>query len=82
MDGQHAGFHPWSKGIGGVMRVEQLRVFVAVAECEHLTRAANDLQMTPSAVSAAIHALEERYGVALFDRVARHIELTEIGRGS
>lgn len=63
------------------MTLEQLRIFVAVAECEHLTRAANNLQMTPSAVSAAIHALEERHGVALFDRVARHIELTETGRG-
>lgn len=62
------------------MNFEQLRVFVAVAECEHLTRAAEHLALSPSAVSAAIRALEDRNGVKLFDRVARRIELTEIGR--
>lgn len=62
------------------MTLDQLRIFVAVAEVEHLTRAAADLRLAPSAVSAAIRALEERHGVALFDRVARRIVLTEIGR--
>jgi DNA-binding transcriptional LysR family regulator len=62
------------------MTLDQLRIFVTVAECEHLTRAAADLRLAPSAVSAAIRALETRHGVALFDRVARRIVLTEIGR--
>lgn len=62
------------------MTLDQLRIFVAVAEVEHLTRAAAELHLAPSAVSAAIRALEERHGVALFDRVARRIVLTEIGR--
>ena len=62
------------------MTLDQLRVFVAVAEREHLTRAAEALNLTPSAVSAAIHALEARYGVRLFDRVGRRIELSQAGR--
>ena len=62
------------------MTLDQLRIFIAVAEREHLTRAAEALNLTPSAVSAAIHALEARYGVHLFDRVGRRIELSQAGR--
>ena len=62
------------------MTLEQLNIFVAVAEREHLTRAATALRLTPSAVSSAIKALENYYGVPLFNRVGRHIELTEAGR--
>lgn len=62
------------------MTLEQLRIFVAVAECEHVTRAAEKLRLTQSAVSAAIAALEARYGVSLFDRVGRRIELNAEGR--
>lgn len=62
-----------------MMTLEQLRIFVAVAEREHLTRAAETLHLTPSAVSSAIRVLEERYGIALFHRTGRRIELTEAG---
>lgn len=62
------------------MTLEQLRIFVAVAEREHVTRAAEALHLTQSAVSAAIAALEGHYGVSLFDRVGRRIELNEEGR--
>ncbi|HVZ53285.1 MAG TPA: LysR substrate-binding domain-containing protein [Pseudolabrys sp.] len=62
------------------MTLEQLRIFIAVAESEHVTRAAEALRLTQSAVSAAISALERRYGVALFDRVGRRIELNAEGR--
>ncbi len=62
------------------MTLDQLRIFVAVAERGHVTRAARALAMTQSAVSAAINALETRYGARLFDRVGRGIELTETGR--
>ena len=40
------------------MTLEQLRIFVAVAEQEHMTRAAEALHLTQSATSAAIAALE------------------------
>jgi len=59
---------------------EQLRIFIAVAEREHVTQAARDLHLTQSAVSAAVAALETRHAVRLFDRIGRHIVLTEAGR--
>jgi DNA-binding transcriptional LysR family regulator len=62
------------------MTFEQLSIFVAVAEREHLTRAATALRLTPSAVSASIKALENFYGVTLFDRVGRGIQLTREGK--
>ena len=62
-----------------MMTLEQLRIFVAVGEREHLTQAAEALHLTPSAVSSAIRVLEERYGIALFHRTGRRIELTEVG---
>ncbi|MGI6851131.1 LysR family transcriptional regulator [Mesorhizobium sp. 1B3] len=62
------------------MTLEQLRIFVAVAEREHVTRAARDLNLTQSATSAAVAALESRYQTKLFDRVGRRIALTDAGR--
>lgn len=62
------------------MTLEQLRIFLAVAEREHMTRAAEALHLTQSATSAAIAALEARHGVRLFDRIGRNIVLTEAGR--
>ena len=62
------------------MTLEQLRVFVAVAEREHVTRAAAELNLTQSATSAAIAALEARYATKLFNRIGRRIELTQAGR--
>ena len=62
------------------MTLEQLRIFLAVAERAHVTRAAEALRMTQSAVSAALRALEARHDVRLFDRVGRGIALTEAGR--
>lgn len=61
------------------MTLEQLRIFIEVAERAHLTQAANALSLTPSALSAAIRALEHRYEVGLFNRVGRGIELTQAG---
>ena len=62
------------------MTLDQLRVFIAVAERSHVTRAAQALAMTQSATSAAIASLERQSGVRLFNRVGRGIELTEAGR--
>lgn len=62
------------------MTFEQLAIFVAVAEREHLTQAAEAIHLTPSAVSTAIKNLESFYGVELFHRVGRRIELTQTGR--
>jgi DNA-binding transcriptional LysR family regulator len=61
------------------MTLEQLRIFIAVAEKQHVTQAARELHLTQSATSAAIAALEARYGIKLFDRVGRGIALTQTG---
>ncbi len=62
------------------MTLEQLRIFVAVALREHVTLGARDLNLTQSATSAAIAALESRHATKLFDRIGRRIVLTEAGR--
>ena len=62
------------------MTLEQLRIFVGVAEREHMTRAAEALHVTQSTASAAIAALESEHGVPLFHRIGRGIELTDAGR--
>ena len=61
------------------MTLEQLRIFVAVAERQHVTAAAQALNITQSAASAAIAALEARHDVRLFHRVGRGIVLSEAG---
>jgi len=63
-----------------MMTLEQLAIFIAVAEREHLTNGASAVGLTPSAVSASIKALERAYNVDLFDRVGRRIQLTRAGR--
>ncbi len=65
---------------GSLMTLEQLRIFLAVAEHLHFTRAAAALHITQPAVSAAIQTLERSYGIPLFHRVGRRVELTESGR--
>ena len=62
------------------MTLEQLRIFLAVAEREHVTRAAEALNLTQSATSAAIAALEARHGTRLFERIGRGIRLTAAAR--
>ena len=61
------------------MTLEQLRIFVAVADRQHVTRAAEQLNVAQSAASASIAALESRHGAKLFHRVGRGIALTEAG---
>jgi len=61
------------------MTLEQLRIFIAVAERQHVTRAAEALNLTQSAVSSAVTALEGRHGVSLFDRVGRNVVLNQAG---
>ncbi|HEY9827823.1 MAG TPA: LysR substrate-binding domain-containing protein [Stenomitos sp.] len=62
------------------MTFEQLRIFLAVADQLHFTRAAESLYITQPAVSAAVQSLEHEYGVKLFHRVGRRVEITEAGR--
>lgn len=61
------------------LTLEQLRIFVAVAEHQHVTNAARAINLTQSTISAAISALEARFSVALFDRIGRRIALNSAG---
>ena len=62
------------------MTLDQLRIFLTVAEYLHFTRAADALYIPQPAVSAAIQNLETEYGLKLFHRLGRRIELTEAGK--
>lgn len=61
------------------MTLDQLRTFIAVAEREHVTRAAEALNLTQSAVSATVASLERELGPKLFSRIGRGVALTEAG---
>lgn len=58
----------------------QLRTFVAVAEEQHLTRAAERIHVSQSAASAHVRAIEERLDTQLFVRTNRSLELTGAGQ--
>ncbi len=57
-----------------------LRTFLAVADTGNLTRAADTVRRTQSAVSMQIRKLEELIGSALFERHSRGVILTDDGR--
>ncbi len=62
------------------MNYNHLWYFYSVAQDGNLTRTARRLNLSQSALSAQIRALEERLGHALFDRVGRGLVLSEAGR--
>ncbi|MDX6641831.1 MAG: hypothetical protein QOF12_2842 [Solirubrobacteraceae bacterium] len=62
------------------MELRQLRTFVAVAEEQSFTRAAERLHVVQSAVSATLQTLERELGVTLFDRGSQPVSLTDAGR--
>lgn len=61
------------------MDIELLRTFLTVKMLRHFGRAAEELHVTPAAVSARIKRLEELFGVTLIDRQTREFELTPEG---
>ena len=62
------------------MDLNHLRSFVTVARFAHLTRAAEALHLSQPAISAHIKALEEQFGISLFERTSSGMELTPSGR--
>jgi len=56
-----------------------LRAFEATARYLSASRAANELHVTPGAVSHQIRALEDELKVKLFDRSGGHLRLTSYG---
>jgi len=57
-----------------------LRTFITAAELESFSLAADQLFLTQPAVSKRVAALEDELGTLLFDRIGRHVQLTEAGR--
>jgi DNA-binding transcriptional LysR family regulator len=60
--------------------LEGLEAFVATARHRSFRRAADQLGVTPSAVSQAVRSLEARVGAVLFFRTTRSVGLTEAGQ--
>lgn len=60
--------------------LRQLEVFLAVARTENISRAAEALAMSQSAVSGALSELERHFDVLLFDRIGKRLQLNELGR--
>ena len=61
------------------MELRHLRYFIAAAEEQHFSRAADRLCVTRPAVSRMISDLEEELGTQLFERSAHRIKLTAAG---
>lgn len=60
--------------------LRQLEVFVAIAHQQNLTRAADELAMSQSAASSSLKELESQFGLQLFDRIGKRLQLNEQGR--
>lgn len=59
--------------------LKQLQVFLAVANYENVSHAADELAMSQSAASTALKELERRFDVKLFDRIGKRLQLNEQG---
>lgn len=62
------------------MKINQLKTFVAVAREGSIVRSSERVALSQPAVSAHIKALEDRLGIALFERTARGMSLTSHGQ--
>ncbi len=62
------------------MELLHMRYFVALAETESVTKAAQQLHITPPCLSKVISRLETELGLKLFERAGRGIRINETGR--
>jgi DNA-binding transcriptional LysR family regulator len=60
--------------------LRQLEVFLAIARAESVSRAAEALGMSQSAASGSLADLENQFGVKLFDRVGKRLQLSALGQ--
>lgn len=62
------------------MEIEQLRQFLAVAEHQNFTRAAEMIGLSQPALSRSIAKLEEELGQPVFERQTRKVKLSDAGQ--
>ena len=65
---------------GLIMELLQLQYFKTIAECQHITNAANKLMISQPSLSNTLSRIESELGVKLFDRQGRNIVLNNYGR--
>jgi LysR family transcriptional regulator, transcription activator of glutamate synthase operon len=58
----------------------QLKYFKKIAEAQSMTRVAEEIHISQSALSKTIRTLETELGVKLFDREGKYIKLNENGK--
>ena len=61
------------------MTLRHMSIFLEVAACNNMSIAAQNLYLSQSTVSLAISEIEKTYKVRLFDRLSKHLRLTEAG---
>jgi len=59
--------------------LDQLRAFVTVADLRSFRQAADELHLSPPALSRRIERLEERVGARLLERTSRSVRLSVVG---
>jgi len=62
------------------MKIEHIRTFLEISGCGNFNRAANNLNVTQSTVSARVKSMEDSFGRKLFTRNHAGVELTSAGQ--
>ena len=62
------------------MDLLQLHYFITIAECQHITRAAEQLRVSQPSLSNTLSRIEHELGAKLFDRQGRNIILNDYGK--
>ncbi len=62
------------------MKIDHIRTFLEITSCGNFNRAAENLHVTQSTVSARIKTMEDRFGRMLFKRGHSGVELTSAGQ--
>ena len=70
----------WAERIGRRIRLRDLHILLAVAECGSMSKASARLAISHPVVSKTISDLEHSLGVRLFDRNSQGVELTTYGK--
>jgi len=62
------------------VKIDHIRTFLEISDCGNFNRAAENLHVTQSTVSARVKAMEDRFGRRLFKRGHSGVELTSAGQ--